>query len=146
MGGRQEAKMPCFLRGFCSLVSNECSAYRAQCVAVIVPETSNEPFDRLDRRHESQTAAHETEECLDMLVEFGILRLCKLVAILVLAFFAEDCQSEVGEAFIELTELLETLRASRKEGLVCLGGGYARFPDQRLGMRRPLSFDTQCRL
>ena len=43
--------------------------------SVNVPKASNQPFQSLDRRHETNRLAHKVEEGLDALVEGGILLL-----------------------------------------------------------------------
>lgn len=108
-----------------------------------LPESSNEPLNRLYRRHQPKSTAREAQEGLDPAVQFLILRSCELGTILVLTLLAEDGRLEGRESSIELTELLKALEAGCIESLVALSSSDSRFPYQRLGMGSLLRLNVE---
>jgi hypothetical protein len=99
------------------------------CILLVNSKSSDEPFDRLDRRHQPEAATCEAKESLNATIQFLILSGCKLGAILVLALLAEDSRMEGRKTSIQLTELLESLDAGGVKSLVALGSGNSRLPD-----------------
>lgn len=120
--------------------------FRANKQYTALPESSNKPFDRLDRGHQPNSATRKAQEGLNSAIQFLILRGCELGAILALALLAEDGGLESRKASIELAEFLETLVAGGVKSLVALGSGDSRLPDQRLGMGSLLRLDVESRL
>lgn len=131
---------------FSSWILQALDGYRWSRTRLSLPEPSNQPLNGLDSWHQSQPAACESQESVDLLVQLLILGFAELRSILVLTFDTEDGRLESCEPRIQLAQLLESLVACCEECLVALRRSDPGLPNQGLGMGGLLGLDVQTRL
>lgn len=108
-----------------------------------LPESSYQPFNRLDCRHKPQAAPGQPQESINLSIQLLILGGRELGAVLALTLLPKDGRLKAHKTVIELAKLLEAWEARRIQGLVTLGGGDSAIPNQRLGVGGSLGFEVE---